>query len=176
MNLMFNLNHDVPQVISLFGRNAHLWSIGAFAEKRKILYKQRIVEEVTKELLFKNQHHSGGYFVYFPFPYLVGGSKVKPVFLNFEFMFINSKPACAFVDKGDVLLTIFVFSFSQNPITISMNNGWQFSEAAKNEWKEAVVPGSVQSDLIRLGVLLIRITERMKIWYNGLKKKTGITK
>ena len=51
------------------------------------------------------------------------------------------------------LLTIFVFSFSQNPITISMNNGWQFSEAAKNEWKEAVVPGSVQSDLIRLGVL-----------------------
>lgn len=50
-------------------------------------------------------------------------------------------------------LAVSVMTFSQNPMAISLNNGWQFSEASKNEWKEAVVPGSVQSDLIRLGKL-----------------------
>ena len=34
-----------------------------------------------------------------------------------------------------------------------MNDGWQFSETGKNQWKDAIVPGSVQRDLIRLGVL-----------------------
>ncbi|MBP1663506.1 MAG: beta-mannosidase, partial [Bacteroidetes bacterium] len=50
-------------------------------------------------------------------------------------------------------LTISVMIYSQNSATISLNSGWQFSEAGKNEWKDAVVPGSVQSDLIRLGIL-----------------------
>ncbi|HPT43035.1 MAG TPA: glycoside hydrolase family 2 protein [Paludibacteraceae bacterium] len=50
-------------------------------------------------------------------------------------------------------MTISVLIYSQNSATISLNSGWQFSEAGKNEWKDAVVPGSVQSDLIRLGVL-----------------------
>lgn len=37
--------------------------------------------------------------------------------------------------------------------TISLTNGWSFSQADKNEWRDARVPGSVQSDLIRHGVL-----------------------
>ncbi len=38
--------------------------------------------------------------------------------------------------------------------TFSLNEGWQFSQAEKNEWRDALVPGSVQLDLIRHGVLL----------------------
>lgn len=37
--------------------------------------------------------------------------------------------------------------------TFSLNEGWQFSQAEKNEWRDALVPGSVQLDLIRYGVL-----------------------
>ena len=37
--------------------------------------------------------------------------------------------------------------------TISLNEGWQFSQKGKDTWYDAEVPGSVQRDLIRHGVL-----------------------
>lgn len=37
--------------------------------------------------------------------------------------------------------------------TITLNDGWQFSQKGKDTWYEAEVPGSVQRDLIRHGVL-----------------------
>ena len=52
------------------------------------------------------------------------------------------------------LFSIFVFLpflfFAQKTEKVNLNKGWLFSESGKNEWKEAVVPGSVQRDLIRL--------------------------
>ncbi|MDR1742967.1 MAG: glycoside hydrolase family 2 protein [Dysgonamonadaceae bacterium] len=39
---------------------------------------------------------------------------------------------------------------AQQPVEqINLNDNWQFSQAGKNEWREAQVPGSVQRDLIR---------------------------
>lgn len=37
--------------------------------------------------------------------------------------------------------------------TLSLNQGWQFTQKDKNTWYEAKVPGSVQLDLVRHGVL-----------------------
>ena len=42
---------------------------------------------------------------------------------------------------------------SNPPTTIQLNDEWQFSQTNKNEWHSATVPGSVQSDLIKLKVL-----------------------
>lgn len=39
------------------------------------------------------------------------------------------------------------------PTTLQLNNEWQFTQADKNEWHSATVPGSVQRDLIRLDIL-----------------------
>ncbi len=56
------------------------------------------------------------------------------------------------------LISIFSFCclsfiiFAQQE-TICLNDGWQFSQAEKNEWREAQVPGSVQLDLVRHGIL-----------------------
>lgn len=50
-------------------------------------------------------------------------------------------------------LATSILVYSQNSQTINLNSDWQFSEAGKNEWKEALIPGSVQRDLIRLGEL-----------------------
>ena len=44
--------------------------------------------------------------------------------------------------------------FSQNKVeTLRLDDGWQFSQTGKNQWYDAEVPGSVQRDLIRHGVL-----------------------
>lgn len=44
--------------------------------------------------------------------------------------------------------------FSQNKVeTQRLDDGWQFSQTGKNQWYDAEVPGSVQRDLIRHGVL-----------------------
>lgn len=44
--------------------------------------------------------------------------------------------------------------FGQNKVeTLKLNDGWQFSQTGKNQWYDAEVPGSVQRDLIRHGVL-----------------------
>ena len=50
-----------------------------------------------------------------------------------------------------LLLLLPFFGFSQQ--TISLNDGWTFSQADKNTWYEAKVPGSVQHDLVRHKVL-----------------------
>ena len=42
---------------------------------------------------------------------------------------------------------------AQSDEYLILDKAWQFSESGKNNWKEAVVPGSVQRDLIRLGDL-----------------------
>lgn len=39
---------------------------------------------------------------------------------------------------------------AQNSETVSLNKGWTFTQEGNNEWHDATVPGSVQSDLIRL--------------------------
>lgn len=51
------------------------------------------------------------------------------------------------------LLLASIFSLSMLAQTISLNDGWEFSEKGKDTWSNAEVPGSVQRDLIRLGVL-----------------------
>jgi beta-mannosidase (EC 3.2.1.25) len=44
--------------------------------------------------------------------------------------------------------------FSQNKVeTLRLDDGWQFSQTGKNQWYDTEVPGSVQRDLIRHGVL-----------------------
>lgn len=43
--------------------------------------------------------------------------------------------------------------FAQNNEIITLNDGWQFTETDKDDWREAEVPGSVQRDLIRYKVL-----------------------
>ena len=50
-------------------------------------------------------------------------------------------------------LLIPAFTFSQQPIVIELNEGWQFTQTGKNEWRDAEIPGSVQRDLIRHKVL-----------------------
>ncbi len=49
-----------------------------------------------------------------------------------------------------VLMLLPFFGFAQ---TLSLNDGWTFSQAGKETWYEAEVPGSVQRDLIRHKVL-----------------------
>lgn len=52
------------------------------------------------------------------------------------------------------LMLAVLFGFAmQAQQTISLNDGWQFSQKGKDTWYDAEVPGSVQRDLIRLGVL-----------------------
>ncbi|MDR1682769.1 MAG: hypothetical protein LBS25_05210, partial [Candidatus Symbiothrix sp.] len=51
------------------------------------------------------------------------------------------------------LLMPFLASAQQSVEKISLNDHWQFSQAGKNEWRDAQVPGSVQRDLIRHKVL-----------------------
>ncbi|MGI6572573.1 MAG: beta-mannosidase [Fermentimonas sp.] len=58
--------------------------------------------------------------------------------------------------KLTLLLTflLIVLSLSaQTGETISLNDGWQFSQMNKDQWYDAEVPGSVQCDLVRHGVL-----------------------
>src|SRR5690554_6534743 len=45
------------------------------------------------------------------------------------------------------------FLWAQSGETLSLNEGWQFSQANKEQWHDAEVPGSVQRDLVRHGVL-----------------------
>ncbi|HET8838525.1 MAG TPA: glycoside hydrolase family 2 TIM barrel-domain containing protein, partial [Flavobacteriaceae bacterium] len=50
-----------------------------------------------------------------------------------------------------LLLFAFISCEEKTNETILLNDGWQFSEAEKNEWKFAEIPGTVQADLLRLG-------------------------
>lgn len=43
--------------------------------------------------------------------------------------------------------------WAQSGETLSLNEGWQFSQMNKEQWYDAEVPGSVQRDLVRHGVL-----------------------
>ncbi len=53
-----------------------------------------------------------------------------------------------------LLLVLLPFSLmAQQKEIILLNEGWTFSQKGKNIWYDAEVPGSVQRDLIRLGVL-----------------------
>lgn len=47
------------------------------------------------------------------------------------------------------------FMLAQQPAAekLTLNDHWQFTQAGKNEWREAQVPGSVQRDLLRHNVL-----------------------
>ncbi len=45
------------------------------------------------------------------------------------------------------------FLWAQSGETLSLNEGWQFSQVNKEQWYDAEVPGSVQRDLVRHGVL-----------------------
>jgi beta-mannosidase len=53
------------------------------------------------------------------------------------------------------LLTLLpIFGFAQrNSETVSLNDGWFFSQTGKNSWYEAQVPGSVQQELVRHQIL-----------------------
>lgn len=55
--------------------------------------------------------------------------------------------------KSLTLLFTAVMSFALSAQTVSLNEGWQFTQKNKDTWYEAEVPGSVQRDLIRHGVL-----------------------
>lgn len=51
------------------------------------------------------------------------------------------------------LIPLFCLAQNSLPKTVSLNTGWQFTQTGKNEWRNARIPGSVQSNLIRHGVL-----------------------
>ena len=51
------------------------------------------------------------------------------------------------------LMLATMFAFVLQAQTISLNEGWQFTQKGKDTWHDAEVPGSVQRDLIRLGIL-----------------------
>ena len=51
------------------------------------------------------------------------------------------------------LLVLMLLPFLGFAQTLSLNDGWTFSQADKETWYEAEVPGSVQRDLIRHKVL-----------------------
>jgi len=58
-------------------------------------------------------------------------------------------------------------SSNDSSITIDINQNWQFSEADKNNWKEAQVPGCVHSDLLKHGVIedpFYRLNEHDMQW------------
>ena len=55
--------------------------------------------------------------------------------------------------KKLTLLLSTILTLSLSAQTISLNDGWSFSQKNKDTWYEAEVPGSVQRDLIRHGVL-----------------------
>ncbi len=53
-----------------------------------------------------------------------------------------------------ILTLLPLFGLAQeNTETVSLNNGWTFSQSDKDTWYDAEVPGSVQLDLIRHNVL-----------------------
>lgn len=53
-----------------------------------------------------------------------------------------------------LLMLLPFYGFAQESAeTLSLNVGWSFSQAGKNTWYEAQVPGSVQHDLIRHKVI-----------------------
>lgn len=52
-----------------------------------------------------------------------------------------------------LLANTLFFATSAYSQIISLNDGWEFSQTNKNEWRDAQVPGSVQRDLVRHGVL-----------------------
>ena len=45
-------------------------------------------------------------------------------------------------------------SENREPEKISLNKGWEFSQAGKGEWLPATVPGTVHQDLIDNGKLV----------------------
>ena len=56
------------------------------------------------------------------------------------------------------ILTLFlliapIFVFAQQSESVSLNENWQFSQTGNEEWLDAEVPGSVQRDLIKHGIL-----------------------
>lgn len=53
-----------------------------------------------------------------------------------------------------LLLSVMpILMMAQNSEVISLNEDWQFSKVNDTVWYDAAIPGSVQSDLIRHGVL-----------------------
>ncbi|SRX72687.1 Exo-beta-D-glucosaminidase [Aequorivita antarctica] len=62
-----------------------------------------------------------------------------------------------FSGMGKLYFTYFIIIFTflsceEMPNeTLSLNEGWLFSETKKDNWQAAKVPGTVQSDLLRLG-------------------------
>lgn len=50
-----------------------------------------------------------------------------------------------------LLVIVFISCESFTNETLSLNDGWQFSETENSNWKIAEVPGTVQADLLRLG-------------------------
>lgn len=52
-----------------------------------------------------------------------------------------------------ILLFSIIPLFSLAQTKLNLNNGWQFTQTGKNEWHDAKIPGSVQGNLIRHGVL-----------------------
>lgn len=62
--------------------------------------------------------------------------------------------SCNDEDKNDQAATI-------------LNNNWQFSEAGKNEWKRATVPGTIHTDLLNNGMIrdpFYRLNEKDQQW------------
>ena len=52
-----------------------------------------------------------------------------------------------------LLPLLSLLAYAQQSETIPLNDGWQFSQMNSDQWYEAEVPGSVQRDLVRHGLL-----------------------
>ncbi len=67
------------------------------------------------------------------------------------------RPKFNFIDMRKIISLIFLITplllMAQQSEVVTLNNNWQFSQAGNEEWLEAEVPGSVQRDLIKHGIL-----------------------
>lgn len=72
-------------------------------------------------------------------------------------IFVHIKTICYMKSKLVyiiLLLLISISSYSQSGIDkILLDSYWEFSEVGKNGWKPASVPGSVQQELIKSGII-----------------------
>lgn len=71
--------------------------------------------------------------------------KCKIAFLGSATMHRDATNYRAFVAILFLFAPIFLFS---QEISQSLNSNWQFSEAGKNEWMKATVPGTIHTDLL----------------------------
>lgn len=100
-------------------------------------------------------------------------SNSKSVF-KINYFGINSTSLFYFIITFYISVLPFCNLQSQEIIQL-LNANWKFSEAGKNDWLPATVPGTVHTDLLTNKEFLTLLLEQTNQKYNGLKVNNGIT-